>query len=157
MVYLQAAVHESGPAFACFGRVECGAVTLCISDEVLAEVRDVLTRPKLQAKFRRLTAEHVEAFLAAVRARAVTIAEVPHTFTYPRDPDDEPYLNLAIAAGARYLVSRDKDVLDLANDSDFRSRFPSLTILDPVAFLRELSKESQPEGSAEEGPSPTAE
>ena len=60
-------------------------------------------------------------------------------FTLDRDPKDEIYVNLAIEAGASYLVSRDKDLLDLMNDPDFRSRFPGLTILDPVAFLKELS------------------
>jgi len=33
------------------------------------------------------------------------------------------------------VVSRDKDLLDLMDDPDFRQRFPHLTILDPPAFL----------------------
>jgi putative PIN family toxin of toxin-antitoxin system len=140
MVYLQAVANESSPAFACFRLVDEGRVTLCVSAEVLAEARDVLTRPALQVKFPRLTPERVEAFLQQVEAKAVRIAEVSQAFSYPRDPDDEPYLNLAIAAGARHLVSRDKDLLDLMNDTDFRSRFPDLTILDPVAFLHELAR-----------------
>ena len=28
------------------------------------------------------------------------------------DPDDEPYLNLAVASGAVYLVTRDRDMLE---------------------------------------------
>ncbi len=43
MIYLQAAVNEGGPAFACFRLVDAGEVTLCVSDEVLAEARDVLS------------------------------------------------------------------------------------------------------------------
>ena len=62
---------------------------------------------------------------------------VPVSFRY-RDPDDEPYLNLAIAVSADYLVTRDNDLLDLMQDSAFRVRFPSLTILDPVTALRLL-------------------
>ena len=82
-------------------------------------------------------------------ARAVP-ARVPSSHTgiprgrstvpdFPRDPKDEPYINLALAANADYLVTRDNDLLDLMNDSDFRQQFPGLTILDPVAFLRVLS------------------
>jgi hypothetical protein len=63
----------------------------------------------------------------------------PHVFSYPRDPDDEPYINLAIAAAAQYLVSWDKDLLDLMRDEDFRQRFPGLTILNPVALLKAFS------------------
>jgi putative PIN family toxin of toxin-antitoxin system len=139
MVYLQAVLNEDGPAFACFRLVDDDQVTLCVSAPVLAEARDVLTRPSLQVKFPRLAPERVETFLQRVEAKAVAVIEVPEAFSHPRDPDDEPYINLALAAGAKYLVSRDKDLLDLMNDPDFRSRFPHLTILDPVEFLRILS------------------
>jgi putative PIN family toxin of toxin-antitoxin system len=131
--------------------VDDGQVTLCVSTETLAEAQDALTRPKLQAKFPRLTPERVEVFLQNVQAKAVLIAEIPKVFSYPRDPDDEPYLNLAIAAGAKHLVSRDKDLLDLMNNPDFRSRFPDLTILDPVAFLQGQSRKKQPEQDPEQG------
>ena len=37
------------------------------------------------------------------------LRRVPQHFTYPRDPKDEPQLNLAIEVKADYIVSRDKD------------------------------------------------
>jgi predicted nucleic acid-binding protein len=37
---------------------------------------------------------------------------VPKEFSYRRD-EDEPYINLAVAAGADFIVSRDRDLLDL--------------------------------------------
>jgi putative PIN family toxin of toxin-antitoxin system len=144
MVYLQAVTNENGPAFACFRRVDEGQVTLCVSAEVVAEAREVLSRPNIQAKFPHLTPENAEKFLQNVEAKAVLIRDVPKAFAHPRDPDDEPYLNLAIVAEANYPVSRDKDLLDLMNDPLFRGRFPALTTLDPVAFLRALSRENKP-------------
>jgi predicted nucleic acid-binding protein len=63
---------------------------------------------------------------------------VPKAFSYERDPHDEPYLNLAIAVDAQYLVSRDKDLLDLMADSAFRGQYPGLSIVDPVTLLRTL-------------------
>ena len=140
MVYLQAVVNEQGPAFACFRRVDEGRVTLCISPPVLAEVSEVLNRPDLQGKFPNLTPQRVQAFLHNVRAKALLVTEVPKAFSCVRDPDDEPYLNLAIAAGAKYLVTRDNDLLDLMKEDTFRQRFPSFTILDPVALLQELAR-----------------
>jgi predicted nucleic acid-binding protein len=67
------------------------------------------------------------------------IPGVPRVFSYQRDPKDEPYIDLAIAAGASYLVSRDNDVLDLANPTDadgarLRHLAPLLQILDPLSF-----------------------
>lgn len=72
------------------------------------------------------------------------VADVPPRFRYERDPDDEPYLNLAIAAGASYLVSRDKDLLDLQAmtsepGEELRMLLPQISILDPLEFLRSVA------------------
>jgi predicted nucleic acid-binding protein len=58
------------------------------------------------------------------------INEVPRVFEYPRDPNDEPYINLAIPARAKYLVSRDKDLLDLMSD---RSRIEAISPKVPLS------------------------
>ena len=116
MVFLQAVTNEQGPAFACVDLVEQEKLQLIVSPAIMAELRDVLSRPKVRAKFPHLTDERVEGFLHWLEDKGITLAEVPRVFEYPRDPDDEPYINLAIASDARYLVSRDKDLLDLIAD-----------------------------------------
>jgi putative PIN family toxin of toxin-antitoxin system len=138
MVFVQALANDRGPSFACLQLARDGQVSLCVSREVLVEVREVLHRPKLQKKLPALTAERVDAFLDDVISYATLITEVPHRFAYGRDPKDEPYIDLSLAAQARYLVSRDKDLLDLALDTGFRQQFPDLLILSPVALLREI-------------------
>ncbi len=77
---------------------------------VLEEVKDIAHRPILHRKFKNLTPENMDAFLEDVRTVAVLLTDIPHVFSYPRDPDDEPYINLAIAAGAQYPVSWDQDL-----------------------------------------------
>lgn len=139
MVILQAAARPTGPAGACFGAVREGRVTLLLSPEILTEVRDVLSRPKVLRKFPALTQEAIDVFLRELADRAVTILDVPSLFRLPRDPKDEPYINLAIHAQVSYLVSRDNDLLDLMDDKAFRQEFAGLTILDPVSFLRLLA------------------
>lgn len=100
-----------------------------------------------------LTQERAEELLGGLKERATFLESVPSEFSYDRDPKDEMYVNLALAAEAAYLVSRDNDLLDLMKETDtgrdFRERFPSLTILDPVAFLREV-EESAKEPSDDE-------
>ena len=122
MVYLQAAARMTGPAAACWQLAKTGAVELCVSPASSAEVKDVLTRPRTQRKFPDLTPAAVDAFLAEVDAHAIRIVDVPGEFSLSRDPKDAPYVNLALAANARYLVSRDKDLLDLMQDQGFRQR-----------------------------------
>jgi hypothetical protein len=40
----------------------------------------------------------------------VFVHDVPRIFEYDRDPKDEAYINLALAAGATYLVSRQRPI-----------------------------------------------
>lgn len=143
MVFLQGATKPNGPATACLALVESNYVELFISQESMDEVRDVLTRPKIQRKFPGLTPLLVDSFLDRITRNATIISDVPRAFAFDRDPKDEKYLNLAIAASVPYLVSRDNDLLDLMDRQTtqgmmFRNSYPFLSILDPVAFLREF-------------------
>jgi putative PIN family toxin of toxin-antitoxin system len=145
MVFVQALANAKGPACACYELVRSGKLALFVSPEVIAEARDVLGRPKLMRKLSALTPEAVEVFLRDVESRAVIITDVPKAFTLERDPKDERYIDLAIASGAGYLVTWDKDLLDLLADERFRQDFPNLTILDPPALLREFARKQAPE------------
>lgn len=106
-------------------------------------MRDVLSRSQLRHNFPVLTDERVNQLIELLLLKGKLFRDVPRRFELPRDPDDEPYINLAIVAGAEFLVTRDRDLLDLMGSDtkegrDFQQRFPKLRILDPVAFLREL-------------------
>lgn len=138
-VYLQALMSSGGPAAACVKLLEAGEFSLFVSDYVLEETKDISSRSEIRSRVRSLTDERVQALLQFLSENAAHVTDVPHVFSYPRDPDDEPYINLAVAVGAAYLVSRDKDLLELMKDADFRARFPDLTILDPVEFLHEMT------------------
>ncbi len=128
-------------------------VTLCISLEVLAEVRDVLNRREIREKFPALTPQAVDAFLNELLAGARLVKDVPAVFALPRDAKDEPYVNLAIAADARYLVTWNERHLtylmrqDTPEGLDFCRRFPNLKIIDPPSFVREMQPPAEPEPS----------
>jgi putative PIN family toxin of toxin-antitoxin system len=140
MVFVQTLGNAKGPACACYELVCSGRLVLHVSLEILVEVADVLSRPKVRRKLPALTDEAVEAFLRDVHSRARMHSEVPEGYRLERDPKDERYLNLAIASEASYLVSWDRDLLDLMNDDEFRQQFPGLTILEPPALLRLFSQ-----------------
>jgi putative PIN family toxin of toxin-antitoxin system len=118
---------------------------LCLGPDVLAEIRDVLTRPKLIAKYPALTKEAVDGFFAQHLRMATWISHVPQHYVLLRDPDDSKYLNLGITAGATYVVTTDQDLLELMEPQssaglDFRSRFPSLQVVRPDEFEASLTK-----------------
>ncbi len=147
MVFLQAAANQQSPSYACLALAEIDEVQLFVSEKIFEELQDVLSRPKTTRKFRQLTPERVEAFLEWIRSFATVVTVVSHVFEFPRDPKDEPYLNLAIAARALYLVSRDNDLLDLMSKEDevslsFREQFPWLRVIDVGQFLSSVGKET---------------
>jgi len=123
-------------------------IRLFVSSESLEEVRDVLSRPGVRRKNPEITDERRDALLRVLEERAVVIEEVTRQFQYARDPDDEPILNLAFQSQAEYLVTWDRDLLDLMTESSpegqaIRQHCPHLKILNPPAFLRALRDTNQ--------------
>ena len=144
MVYLQGAGSPNGPSAACLELASTGRLTLVVSDAILAEVRNVLSRPKTRKRFSGLTDESLVEFLAKLGRYAVHLVDAPGVVRLARDTKDEKYLNLAIAANATYLVSRDNDLLDLMTGDNadalaFRALAPAVRIVEPVMFLRSLT------------------
>jgi predicted nucleic acid-binding protein len=75
-----------------------------------------------------------------LRKAAVLVPHVQEQWTYDRDPDDAHYVNLALAVGARLIVSRDKDLLDLMKESSqpgtaLRAQHLEFRVLTPPQFL----------------------
>jgi len=67
MIFLQGAARRESTAGMCLLLVELGAIELCISKEIVDEIRDVLTRPRVRQKFSSLTDRLVDGFLESIR------------------------------------------------------------------------------------------
>ena len=143
VVLLQAAANPAGPAGGCLRLVTENKVVLHMSEDGLAELADVLCRPKVRKKFPRLTDEHVAGFVQGLRALARVSTAVPTAFHYLRDPDDEHILNLGIATQASHIVTRDNDLLDLMAEGNvdgaaLKALHPAVEIIDPISFLAKV-------------------
>jgi len=119
-----------------------GEIILIISPLILAELQEAVERPTVIRKLK-LRPKRTEEYVASLQRAGWIMQGFPETFVYARDPDDAHYVNLALAADAKLIISRDKDLLDLMDQAkpegrDFHARFPTLRILDPASFLREL-------------------
>ena len=145
MIFLQALANDASPAAGVLDLVDTGEITLFVSEQVLREVHKVLDRPEVRTALPGINDLRIESLFRRLEKKAVLVKEVPTVFEYPRDPEDEPYINLAIAIGAKFLVSRDRDLLDLmmAHDVEskqFRQPFRFLTIIEPEALIRERER-----------------
>lgn len=148
MLYLQTLASPGGPAARCLRlAVDDGLVELWVSRHVLLEVGDILTRPSVRSKFPGVTDDEAYELTQKLHAAAAAFPGTPPPLLpLPRDPKDEPYLDLAAAVDAHYLVTWNHRHLGYLMDGSrpecvaFRARCPTLRIVDPVTFLRELGQ-----------------
>jgi putative PIN family toxin of toxin-antitoxin system len=144
-VYFQALIGRTGPAAQCLAFAEKREFILYCSEYILRELADVCSRPHLVQQFR-FTEGRVNSYFLKIRKAATVIDDVPHVFSYPRDPDDEHYVDLAAACQAHLIASRDQDLLSL-NDltttagQRFKIQFPYLLILTPDELLARIKAE----------------
>ncbi len=79
--------------------VSSGAVTLCVDARILGEYEEVLSRPKFGFE-----PDDTAALLDYIEFRGEIAASSPLSIRLP-DLDDEPFLEVAIAASADCLVT----------------------------------------------------
>ncbi len=145
-VLLQAMANANGPAGVCYGAVRKKLITLCLSHSLKAELKDVLARPLIISKLR-LTDAGITNFLTELHALALLVEPVPPLYQHPSDPKDSMVVDLAIAAAAHVITSRDRHLLSLRDAStpsgaDFISRFGFIDVLTPVELLERLRGDS---------------
>ncbi len=148
-VLIQACSNDAGPAGRALRLLEQNLIEVYVSRAVLKELRLVLNYPSVRQKLPGLDDERVDSFVQHLAFRATLVRQVRRVFNYPRAKQDEPYLDLAAAAKANYLVSRDTDLLSLGTDhsligKQFRRRFPQLRVVNPVAFLEAVTSKQEP-------------
>lgn len=99
-----------------FDRVD--AYEAIVSREIAAEYIAVLSRPILVRKFRAARNRDLNAELSFIdRATAVEPIEAIRVC---RDPADDKFLAAAIAGSAQFIVSEDRDLLDLGSYEDIQ-------------------------------------
>ena len=121
---------------------------LCLTERILQEVeRTLLESQKLRRKYR-YQDEEVESFIQGLRAvshRIFRDEELKIRPVVERDPTDDVVIACARKARARYLVSKDHDLLALRKVG----RVQILPTNEAVRLLR-IPEEAEPEGSAQE-------
>jgi len=125
--------------------VRRGQAQLFVSQATLTELKEVLSRPRILNLLPHASPQQTDTFLEDIVAHATNLPAVTEKFRFERDPKDAPYLNLAIAAEADYLVTRDRDLLDLmtgysAESKEFRQRFRKIKIIKPEDFIRAVEE-----------------
>jgi uncharacterized protein len=104
---------------------------LIVSQAIVAELYDVMERPEVARKFRFVATEGPDTIREfIVEAIMVDPMALPWS---GRDPNDDVFIATAMAAGAPYVVSEDRDLLDIGN-------YEGITMVDAATFLALLAE-----------------
>ena len=98
---------------------------LLVSDETIAELDDVLRRPK----FDKYVSETQRLEFLAAFVREAEVIDVVDVVTECRDPKDNTFLELALSGKGSHVVTGDSDLLAL-------HPFRGIAIVAPQLFLR---------------------
>ena len=98
-VLVSGLLQPFGPSGQIVRLVASGELVLCHDPRILAEYREVLLRDKF-----RFDRERVEILLEEIRTGGIPVAARPLAIRLP-DPDDEPFLEIALMGGVQCLVT----------------------------------------------------
>lgn len=102
--------------------VATGIIQLAYDLRILSEYQDVLNRPKFA-----LAKEDINVFLDQVEKEGVLVSVIPLKFRLS-DPDDEPFLEVALAARAEAIITGNKRHFP-------KKEYQGTRILSPAEFL----------------------
>jgi putative PIN family toxin of toxin-antitoxin system len=104
---------------------------LIVSKEIVAEYLEILERLNVASKRIEVFAERIEKRLTATK---VSLGKIP---TESRDVDDNLILATALVGKADFLITNDKDLLDISVTDKKKFKFRIVT---PVEFLSSISE-----------------
>jgi putative PIN family toxin of toxin-antitoxin system len=104
-----------------------GLLVSVTSEAILAELNRVLSRDKFEPKFRErgLTARDI---VSRFRLSSELIDPLPISSVPVRDPKDVMLVECAVSGKVDYLISGDKDLLEMTG-------FPAVRVITPSRFL----------------------
>lgn len=112
-----------------------GLFEVAVTEDILDEYRDTLGEERIR-KRHGYTPEQIDATLTDLTAVAsiIPVERLQHIAAVATDPDDNKFIECAMAAGADLIVSGDKHLLGL-------KAYGGVQMLSPAEFLLAISAE----------------
>jgi len=128
-VLVSALIKRQGTTGDVLLALRTGRFTIIFSTDILVEIIEVLGRPTFRIKYH-VEPDDITALVNLIRLRGDLVTPL-RKIAACRDPEDDKFLEAALAGRADCIVSGDADLLDLAS-------FEDIPILRPAEFLARL-------------------
>lgn len=129
-VFVRALINPKGR----WGRLLFGHAdkyVIVLSPEIVKEILKVIHRPELHRRFPEM-ADLPRMELVLSKLEEAEVVEPRERLAVCRDPKDNKFFECAVAAGADYIVSEDRDILDVKEYRD-------IIVASATEFLEVLS------------------
>jgi len=130
-VLVSAVLSQQGPSHALWDHVLNARLELFVTQALLDEFADVISRDKFAAVLARTT-RTTKALVSKLRDSAELVASSPLPAPVSRDPDDDHVIAAAVAAQAQWIVTGDRDLLVLGS-------YEGIAIITPAQALQALA------------------
>jgi len=108
---------------------------LFTAEEILAETRAVVLRPRIKNRYH-LSEGTIDRAITAARNLATVLTDLPRLAVITKDPDDDLILACAVKAKAEYLLSYDPHLTELGE-------YEGIKIITPATFLSILKERKE--------------
>lgn len=111
-VMIRGLISSKGASAAVMDAIRAGSLTLLTSLTLVSIFQQVVNRPSIAGKYR-ITPAEIEELLGLFASGRTVLVEPEVIPAVARDPDDDLVLACAVEGAVDYIVSLDKDLLDL--------------------------------------------
>lgn len=126
-VLVSAFLSENGVSRKLLHEAQAGKFIICLAEEILEEAgRVLLEYPRIRKRYR-YSDEAVAEYIELLRLVAQVVTALPKINAVERDPNDDMIIACGVKAKAQYIITRDKDLLDMKT-------YEQILIVKPEAF-----------------------
>ncbi len=138
-IWVSALLNPSGYPARLRKAFEEGLIEVVISEPILREITDVLSRPRIKNKYG-IADVDIQEFLILIEERSEHVL-VSGDVRICRDKDDDLIIETAVKGKVKYLVTRDDDVKTDTKVSDFLSQ-SNISPISVAKFLKLITPTS---------------
>jgi hypothetical protein len=126
-IIISSIINKKGPSAKIRKLWESGVIEVATSPDILQEVERVINYPRIHKKHM-WTAKQISSYMNSIREESAFVIKVEKLRVVTDDPDDDKFIECALTAKAKAIISGDPHLLSL-------KKYKNVSILSPREFI----------------------